>query len=78
MKALLLALLLIGCVPKPVVVYQQYPLTAPPRIPLPTIQGYELQCLSDDVYIRMKLRELVLQKQVELCESEILSTHPVE
>lgn len=78
MRSLLLALLLVGCTPKPVVVYQQHPLTAPPRIPLPTISGSELQCLSDDVYIRMKLRELVLQKQVELCESEILSMHPVE
>ena len=74
MKALLLALLLVGCVPKPVVVYQTAELRVPSRPVLPTVSGAELQCLSDDAYTRLVVRERAIQRHVEMLESLIEST----
>lgn len=77
MKALLLALLLAGCAPAPVV-YRSVELTVPPRLPLPTVQPAELACLSDSTYERLAGRQRLMEEMVRVCEAEILSTHEAE
>ena len=49
-------------------------LHVPPRMALPAVQKSELQCLTDDVAKRLKLRQTILIGRVKTLEGIIRST----
>lgn len=75
MKALALALLLVGCTHE-VIKYQSVPLPVPAKPELPIVMRSELTCLADDVYSRLIYRELLLKRHAEVQTAVICSTHP--
>lgn len=74
-RFILIALILTGCT-REIVRYETVPLPIPRQADLPTVYGSELQCLSDDVYNRMFLRQTLLDRDLDVCRSLICSTHP--
>lgn len=71
---LLLTLMVIGCATDPR--YQSVSLPMPALSILPTIHGSELQCLSDDVYGRLVLREELIKQDRDAARAVICSTIP--
>lgn len=62
LAAVLLLIVIVGCA-KPPVEYRPVPLHLIPERPqLPTVQAGELQCLSDDAYLRLVERDRMLRK----------------
>lgn len=51
-------------------------LTLPNRPILPTVQGAELRCLSDDAYTRLVQRDRLQRGHIEVLEAVIVSTQP--
>lgn len=50
-------------------------LVVPPALDLPRIQPLEFECLSDDAYVRLARRDLLLRERVHTLEQIIKSTH---
>lgn len=71
---LILTLMVIGCATAPR--YQSVVLPMPALSTLPTIQGSELQCLSDDVYGRLVVREALIKQDRDAARAVICSTIP--
>lgn len=71
---LLLTLMVIGCATAPR--YQSVVLPMPALSTLPTIDGSELQCLTDDVYGRLVLREELIKQDRDAARSVICTTIP--
>lgn len=68
------ALLLIGCAATPE--YVPVALTLPARPVLPAIKSADLQCLSDDTYMRLVQRDRLQRGHIEVLEAIIVSTQP--
>lgn len=71
---LILTLMVIGCATAPR--YQSVSLPMPALSTLPTIQGSELQCLSDNAYSRLVLREELIKQDRDAARAVICSTIP--
>ena len=66
----LLALTLSACQ----TVYTTQPLPMPPRPELPTVQASEVECLSDDAWKKIVLRDQALRSYTKELEAVIQST----
>ena len=51
------------------------PLSLPPDLILPKIQGAEFQCMTEDAYNRVALRDVMLRARVDTLKDIIESTH---
>lgn len=56
-------------------VFVQEPLPVPDRPSLPTINADSLQCLTDEAYEVLVVRDTMLQEHVKRLESIIQTTH---
>ena len=56
-------------------VFVQEPLPVPDRPNLPTLNADMLQCLSDDAYEALVVRDTMLQEHVRRLEAIIQTTH---
>jgi len=74
MRLLILAALVSGCAAQPTFVTNPLPL--PVRPVLETVSDSELECLSDDAYERLVLRDMKRRQFAEELEAVIISTHP--
>lgn len=59
-------------------VFVQEPLPLPDRPNLPTVQGDMMQCLSDEAYEALAVRDTMLQEHVRRLEAIIETTHSEE
>jgi len=77
--ALAAAIILVaGCATRTETVFVQEPLPIPDRPSVPTIQPDDLQCLSDDAYESLVVRDTMLQEHVRRLEAIIKTTHDTE
>jgi len=75
---ILIMMALTGCpAPLPAQVIQE-PLTRPTRPVLPAIKSADLQCLSDDTYLRLAQRNRLQRHYAEQLELIIDSTRETE
>lgn len=74
MRVLLMCLLLAGCATKPTTFY----LSKPARPILPTIDATALECLSDDTYRAIVMRDSLRRWYAEELEAIINSTRQVK
>ena len=61
---------LTGCTPNPCV----KPIISLPEPVLPEVRASELQCLSDEVYMRLAERDIILQSALRECRAVIEET----
>lgn len=73
--ASVIILSLAGCATKTETVFVQDPLPLPDRPNLPVTPSEEMQCLSDEAYEGLAVRDATLIKHVERLEDIIKSTH---
>lgn len=65
----------IGCT-RVVPHYQSVSLPMPALSTLPTIDGHELQCLTDDAYGRLVMREQLIKQDRDAARAILCSTIP--
>lgn len=70
MRVLLICMLLAGCASKPTT----FSLAKPPRPILPTIPAEQLECLPDDTYRAIVMRDSLRRWYAEELEAVIEST----
>mgnify|MGYP003114147680 CR=1 FL=1 len=73
--ASVIILSLAGCATKTETVFVQDPLPLPDRPQLPLMPSDEMQCLSDEAYEGLAVRDAMLRKHVERLEDVIRTTH---
>lgn len=73
--ASVIILSLAGCATKTETVFLQDPLPLPDRPNLPLMPSDEMQCLSDEAYEGLAVRDATLIKHVERLEDIIRTTH---
>lgn len=73
--ASVIILSLTGCATKTETVFLQYSLPLPDRPNLPLMPSDEMQCLSDEAYEGLAVRDATLRKHVERLEDIIRTTH---
>lgn len=73
--ASVIILSLAGCATKTETVFLQEPLPLPDRPTLPLTPSDVMQCLSDEAYEGLAVRDATLIKHVERLEDIIKSTH---
>ncbi len=61
---------LTGCTPNPCV----KPIVSLPEPVLPEVRASELQCLSDEVYMRLAERDVILQSALRECRAVVEET----
>jgi hypothetical protein len=59
-------------------VFVQEPLPLPDRPTVPTVSADDLQCLSDDAYESLAVRDQVRVEHIRRLEAIIRTTHPSE
>lgn len=73
--ASVIILSLAGCATKTETVFLQEPLPLPDRPALPLTPSEEMECLSDEAYEGLAVRDATLIKHVERLEDIIRTTH---
>lgn len=66
--------LLLGCATT-TTEFVQEPIPIPARPHLPVVQPDALQCISDDAYEALAIRDTLLQEHIRLLERLLLTTH---
>lgn len=71
MRILPLLILLSACT---TIEYVPVSLPLPPKPELPTLEGTELMCLTDDAYVKLVQRDRLQRGHIEVLEAIIMST----